>query len=78
MQVDPMNPKLKAPGTDRLKLKHDERVSIVAFKFNSRLFDEVAQEMPVAAAANEMYKTARRKAGRCSLTHGYRVRCIRI
>ena len=25
------------------------------------LGDEVAQEMPVAAAANEMYKTARRK-----------------
>jgi hypothetical protein len=24
VQVDPMKPKLKAPGTDRLKLKYDE------------------------------------------------------
>ena len=38
MQVDPMNPTLKAPGTKRLKLKNDELLSNFAFKFNLRRY----------------------------------------
>ena len=34
MQVDPIKPKLKAPGTKRLKLKYDKLLSSSAFKFN--------------------------------------------
>ena len=35
-QVDPIKPTLKAPGTQGLKLKYDEVVSNLAFKFNLR------------------------------------------
>ena len=35
MQVDPVKPKLKAPGTKRLKLDHDTMLS--NFAFNSSL-----------------------------------------
>jgi glyoxylate/succinic semialdehyde reductase len=38
-------------------LKHQQKDMRLALA----LADELAQEMPVAAAANEMYKTARRK-----------------
>ena len=34
MQVEPMNPVLKAPGTKRLKLEYDKLLSNVAFNFN--------------------------------------------
>jgi len=34
VQVDPVKPTLKAPGTKRLKLKYDEPPSNFAFKFN--------------------------------------------
>ena len=34
MQVDPIKPTLKAPGTKRLNLSHDQLLSSVAFKFN--------------------------------------------
>jgi len=33
-----MKPALKAPGTERLKLKHDEPLSNFAFKFNLRRY----------------------------------------
>ena len=36
MQVDPIRPTLKAPGSKRLKLKHDGLLSYFAFKFNMR------------------------------------------
>ena len=36
MQVDPMKPTLKPPGTKRLKLKCDIMLSNSAFKFNLR------------------------------------------
>jgi hypothetical protein len=39
VQVDPIKPTLKAPGTKRLKLKHDEPLSRFAFKFNLRRFN---------------------------------------
>ena len=41
MQVDPVKPTLKAPGTKRLKLKYDEPLSNFAFKFNVRRYAEV-------------------------------------
>ena len=34
VQVDPMKPTLKAPGTKPLKLEHDEPLSSFAFKIN--------------------------------------------
>ena len=36
MQVDPIKPTLKAPGTKRLNLKNDEPLSNFGFKFNLR------------------------------------------
>jgi hypothetical protein len=39
VQVDPVKPTLKAPGTEHLKLKHDKRLSIFAFKFNLRRYN---------------------------------------
>ena len=39
VQVDPIKPTLKAPGTKRLKLKHDKVLSSFAFKFNLRRYN---------------------------------------
>jgi hypothetical protein len=36
VQVDPMKPKLKAPGSKRSKLIHDGPLLNFAFKFNLR------------------------------------------
>ena len=38
MQVDPIKPALKAPGTKRLKLQYDTPLSNFAFKFNLRRY----------------------------------------
>ena len=38
VQVHPMNPKLKLPGTKHLKLKCDALLSTYAFKFNLRRY----------------------------------------
>ena len=38
VQIDPMKPTLKAPGTKRLKLQYDEPPSNFAFKFISRRY----------------------------------------
>jgi hypothetical protein len=38
VQVDPIKPKLKAPGTKRLKLKYDDPLSKFGFKFNLRRY----------------------------------------
>ena len=40
MQVDPVQPKLKTPGTQRLKLNRDVLLSTSAFKFNLRRYSE--------------------------------------
>jgi hypothetical protein len=42
VQVDPIKPNLKPPGTKRLKLDCDVLLSKNAFKFNLRRFNEVA------------------------------------
>jgi len=50
-----MKPKLKAPGTERLKLKHDNLPSKLAFKFNLRRYiQELRDELAMV--------------GRCRLT----------
>ena len=41
MQADPVKPKLKPPGTKRLKLKYDGPLSNAAFKFSLRRYTEV-------------------------------------
>ena len=45
MQVDPINPKLKAPRIQRLKLKYDKPVSKFAFNFNLRRYNEEVEEL---------------------------------
>ena len=40
MQVDPIKPTLKAPGTERLKLKYEELLSNFGFKFKLRRYIE--------------------------------------
>jgi hypothetical protein len=39
VQVEPMNPKLKEPGTERFKLQYDNLVSRFAFKSNLRRYN---------------------------------------
>jgi hypothetical protein len=41
VQVDPIKPTLKAPGTKRLKLKFEKVLSNFAFKFNLRRYTKV-------------------------------------
>ena len=38
VQVDPMRPTLKAPGTERLKLQYEKPLSNFPFKFNLRRY----------------------------------------
>ena len=45
VQVDPMKPKLKPPGTKRLKLKCDILLSTSAFKFSLRRYTKVCSDM---------------------------------
>jgi len=52
VQVDPIKPKLKPPGTKRLKLKCDESLSNLAFNFNLRRFIMAVNE----AAGTLVYK----------------------
>jgi hypothetical protein len=41
MRVEPMKPVLKAPGSMLLRIRYDIRLSIVAFKFNLRRYNEL-------------------------------------
>ena len=43
MQVEPVKPKLKAPGTKRLKLYYDKLPSSFAFNFNLRRYTSAAR-----------------------------------
>ena len=38
VQLEPMKPTLKAPGSKRLKLTHEKLLSYIAFKFNLRRY----------------------------------------
>ena len=65
MQADPIKPTLKAPGTKRLKLQHDELLSNFAFKINLRRYnvaDIAADAVSVAPAGRSVL------VGRCRLT----------
>ena len=44
MQVDPMTPMLKAPGTKLLKVKCDKLLSRFAFNFNLHRYSEELRE----------------------------------
>ena len=48
VEVDAINPMLKPPGTQRLKLKHDEVPSNFAFNFNLRRYTEDKRKLVVA------------------------------
>ena len=57
MQLDPMTPMLKPPGTKHLKLECKIRLSTFAFKFNLRRHTEAraaAAERRAAAAESKM------------------------
>ena len=49
--MDPIKPKLKPPGTKRLKLKCDVLLSGSSFKFNLRRYTKGGPEAAAAAAA---------------------------
>ena len=56
MQVDPVKPTLKAPGTERLKVKHEEVLSNFGFTFNLRHYNLVNDAaMPPSDAADIAY-----------------------
>jgi len=50
VQVDPVQPTLKAPGTKRLKLKYDDLVSNFTFKFNLRRYNKGMNVNPLNEA----------------------------
>ena len=64
VQVDPMTPVLKPPGTNRLKLQYDILLSTSAFKFNLRRYCGVGGVMDPMAAMQHMQHLV----GRCGFT----------
>ena len=63
MQVDPIKPTLKAPGTECLKLECDEPPSNFAFKINLRRYtvDQPPSNMDVdRTAAGGLLRTSTR------------------
>jgi len=60
VQVDPVKPTLKAPGTKRLKLKYDELLSNFVLKFSLRRYMksagfEVTEEADLVKSAAGAY-----------------------
>ena len=47
VQVEPIKPMLKAPGTKRLKLLYEEPPSSFAFEFNLRRYSLANREVPI-------------------------------
>ena len=79
MQVDPIKPTLKAPGSNRLKLKIDILLSTAARKFNlSRhskaklleLFEKEEEYKRLKKEAEDRKLITLLKVGRCRLTPG--------
>ena len=54
MQVDPIKPKLKPPGTKRLKLNCNVLLSSFAFEFNLRRFNKANEYFSNAAKQNHL------------------------
>jgi hypothetical protein len=50
VQVEPIKPALKAPGSERLKLNCDDVLSNFAFKFNLRRYNTEAHRNTSSAA----------------------------
>jgi hypothetical protein len=83
VQVDPIKPKLKAPGTGRLKLKNDKVLSNFAFKFNMRRYTSrccsAGGNPPTSTRSNSRRRTAlsfpwcSERLARCSLRRRVRV-----
>jgi len=69
VQVDPIKPTLKAPGTKRLKLKYDELLSNFAFDFNLRRYNEAITSLPDYTVQAWGIPIDATKVGRCRLTH---------
>jgi hypothetical protein len=61
VQIDPIKPTLKAPGTKRLKLQCDELLSDFAFDFNLRRYIELLRQFMDYSGWYD------RKVGRCRL-----------
>jgi hypothetical protein len=78
VQVDPIKPNLKAPGTNRLRLNYEKLLPSFAFNLSLRRYakeraTELLQEVsgrPAILEAVYKYWTEKRKrtVGRCSLT----------
>jgi hypothetical protein len=64
VQVDPIKPKLKLPGSKHLKLKYDKPLSNFAFTFNLRRYSMATQ---VGRRGDERWEEFR-KVGRCRFT----------
>jgi len=60
VQVDPIKPAFKAPGSMLLKLRYDGPLSNFAFKFNLRRY--------IQAEGKALRKAEEDKVGRCRLT----------
>ena len=65
MQVDPIKPKLKPPGTKRLKLNCDVLLSTSAFKFNLRRYSAAGLENLLKKRGANIWTP---EVGRCRLT----------
>jgi hypothetical protein len=57
VQVDPLRPKLKPPGTKRLKLEYEGLLSIFGFKFNLRRYHPAAAA-PACCSSRTVRPTA--------------------
>jgi hypothetical protein len=62
VQVDPIKPVLKAPGTTRLKVNHDKLLSNFAFQSNLRRYTSVNWKYIIIDEAQRL------KVGQCSST----------
>ena len=69
MQVDPIKPKLKPPGTKRLKLKNDEPLSNFALKFNLRRYSKANDDEVEEAHVLVERHRQRCVAGACTRSH---------
>jgi hypothetical protein len=63
VQVDPLQPTLKAPGSERLKLEHEELLSNFAFNCNLRRYEEVGDLDVEQGGSTKLLEV-----GRCRLT----------
>jgi len=75
VQVDPIKPTLKAPGTERLRLKCDDLVSCFAFNFNLRRYNQapcsLMQRRHFPPNLNDVVGWCRAKPHACK--HGIRI-----